>query len=70
MPDKWTGKIVGKMHVNRITYEELGKELGCTKSYTSMILNGVRKPPNAEQRFTEAINNILARRKGEQKKEG
>lgn len=69
MPEKWTGDIVAKMHINRITHEELSKELGCTKPYVGMILNGVRRPPNAKQRFTEAVNNIIIRRKEEKKKE-
>lgn len=63
MPEKWTGRIVGIMHVNQVTYEELAQELGVTKAYAGMILNGVRKPPDAEKRVTTAINNILARRK-------
>lgn len=63
MPEKWTGRIVGIMHVNQISYEELARELGVTKPYAGMILNGVRKPPDAEKRVSAAINNILARRK-------
>ena len=27
MPEKWTGDLVGKMHVNHVTLAELGKEL-------------------------------------------
>lgn len=63
MPEKWTGRIVGIMHVNRISYEDLARELGVTKPYVGMILNGVRKPPDAEKRVSAAINNILARQK-------
>ncbi len=40
MPEKWTGDLVGKMHVNHVTLAELGKELGITKAYVGMILNG------------------------------
>ena len=69
MPEKWTGLAVGRMHVNCITLEDLGHEMGCTRSYVSMLLNSVRKPPNAKERVNAAIDNIIARRK-EEKKEG
>lgn len=63
MPEKWTGRIVGKMHNERITYDELAKELGVTKAYISMILNGARKPDGAEERIKNAISSILKKRK-------
>lgn len=28
LPEKWTGQLVGKMHCNRVTYDELAEELG------------------------------------------
>ena len=62
MPEKWTGKIVGRMHVEDITLDELGKEMGITKAYISMILHGARKPANVEQRMKEALDNITKRR--------
>lgn len=48
MPEKWTGRLIGKMHNERITYAELAEEMGVNKSYISMLLNGRRKPPNIE----------------------
>jgi predicted transcriptional regulator len=62
LPEEWTGTIVGKMHVNGITYEELAKKLGITKSYVSMILSGSRHPAGAEQRFKKALNEIIQQR--------
>lgn len=59
MRKKWTGDIVGKMHVEGITYEELAQKLNCTKSYISMILNGSRNPAGAEQRFREALDVLI-----------
>lgn len=38
LPEKWTGRLVGKMHCNRVTYDELAEELGVTKAYVSLIL--------------------------------
>lgn len=59
MPEKWTGDIVGKMHVNCITYDELGEKLGFTKSYVSMILNGSRHPAGAKMKFKNALNELI-----------
>ena len=50
MPEKWTGVLIGKMHNARVSYDDLAAELGLTKGYLSMILNGARKPPNAKAR--------------------
>lgn len=43
MPEKWTGRLIGRMHNERITYEQLANEMGVNKAYISMILNGKRK---------------------------
>jgi len=60
--EKWTGDLIGKMHVHEVTCEDLAEELGVTKSYVSMILNGSRKPPNAKERMQTAYSNILEKR--------
>lgn len=63
MPEEWTGTVVGKMHVNRITYDELAKKLGFTKAYISMILSGSRHPVGAEQKFRKALDELIQQRK-------
>ena len=63
MPEKWTGRLVGRMHNERITYDELGAEMGVTKSYISMILNGSRKPEGARERMEAALSAVLQKRK-------
>lgn len=65
MPEKWTGRLVGRMHNERITYEEVANELGVTRNYVSMVLNGKRKPPNAKERLQAAVDNIVQRRKSQ-----
>ena len=60
MPDTWTGILIGKMHNKGVTYDALAAQLGVTKGYVSMVLNGARKPTNARQRFNEAFNAIVA----------
>jgi transcriptional regulator with XRE-family HTH domain len=59
MPEKWTGTVVGKMHVNCITYDELAAKLGYTKAYISMILNGSRRPAGAKQKFQQALDELI-----------
>lgn len=63
MPEKWTGKLIGRMHNELITYDQIAEELGVTKSYVSMILNGKRNPPNIRMRMETAISNIVENRR-------
>lgn len=63
MPEKWTGRLVGRMHNEHITYDDLAKELGVTKSYVSMILNGSRKPDGIRERMESAVSRIITKRK-------
>lgn len=62
MPEKWTGCLIGKMHNERVTFEALAKELGVTKSYISMLLNGKRKPEGIQKRMEAALDAILQKR--------
>jgi transcriptional regulator with XRE-family HTH domain len=64
MPEKWTGRLIGKMHNERVTYDDLAAELGVTKSYVSMILNGVRKPKGIQERMEAAFEIVVNKRKG------
>ena len=63
MVEKWTGRLIGKMHNNGVSTTDLAAELGVTKAYVSMILNGARKPPDAKSRLETAVDAIIARRK-------
>ena len=44
MPEAWTGRLIGKMHNNDISYEDVAKKLGYGKPYICLILNSKRKP--------------------------
>lgn len=59
MPAQWTGILVGKMHCHCISNKRLAQELGCTQEYVSMVLNGHREPPGAEERFNKAVQEII-----------
>ena len=63
MLEKWTGVMVGKMHIHKVTLEEMAKEMGVGKAYVSMILNGARKPDGIKARMEAAFDAIIARRK-------
>ena len=60
--DKWTGELIGRMHNHRITLSDLAAKLGITKGYVSMVLNCQRFPPDAEQRFNTALDELIAER--------
>lgn len=69
MPEKWTGRLIGRMHNERITSEQLANEMGVNKAYISMILNGKRKPPNIQKRMEAALEAIIKRDRNDQAKE-
>lgn len=64
MPEKWTGRLIGKMHNECVTYDDLAEELGVTKSYVSMILNSTRKPSGIQNRMEAAFESVVSKRKG------
>ena len=37
-PEKWTGELLAKMHINNVTSRELAKELDVTEQYVSMLI--------------------------------
>lgn len=63
MPEKWTGEIVKELHNNKISQNELAKEIGWTVEYVSMILNSRRNPTKAKSKMKSAMQAIIERRK-------
>ena len=62
MPAQWTGRIVGEIHNNGLTRKELAKEVGWNEKYLIQVLNSENPPKAAEQKVSEALARILARR--------
>ena len=62
-PEKWTGKLIGKMHVNNVKSADLAEELGVSQAYISMLLNSKRNAAGAKERLEAAYEAILANRK-------
>ena len=56
---QWIGDFVGKMHLNRVTITQLSQEMGVTREYLSMILNGHREPQDIEQRMNDALDRVI-----------
>lgn len=61
-PPKWTGTLIGKMHVNKVKNADLAKELGVSEGYISMLLSATRETKGARERLENAYEAILARR--------
>ena len=62
MPKKWTGDLVGLMHNHKISKADLADELGVTREYVSMVLNGHREPAGAQERFDAAVNRLIQKK--------
>ena len=57
---QWVADLVGKMHKFKITRTRLAEELGVTREYVSMVLNGHREPAVAKVKFQKAVDEIVA----------
>lgn len=59
MPEKWTGEVIGALHVHNKTCLDLAQHMGMNDKYLSTILNGHRNPPGAEQKIKAALDELL-----------
>ena len=57
---QWIADLVGQMHKHRISMKQLADQLGMSREYVSMVLNGHRDPAGAETKFTQAVSEIIA----------
>ncbi len=62
---QWIGDFVGRMHRHRVTITQIAQEMGVTREYLSMILNGHREPPGIEKRVNEALDSVIANNRTE-----
>jgi toxin-antitoxin system, antitoxin component, xre family len=70
MPAQWTGDVLAKMHIEKITSKRLAEHLGYSKEYVSMVLNGKREPKYAELIFRKGLDELIAAKNCSQKREG
>lgn len=59
MLEKWTGEVVGTMHIYGISSKALAEKMHINEKYLSGILNCHRKPKDAELRVRAALHDIL-----------
>lgn len=59
MPAKWTGEIVKGLHLNCLTQKDLAEKLGVSHGYVCMVLNGIKNPAGAKERFTAALDELI-----------
>lgn len=63
MPAQWTGEVLGEMHLNSISAQDLSRKMGIHPKYFSAIMNGHRKPEGAEARFRAALDELIQEKK-------
>lgn len=56
---QWIGDFIGRMHRHRVKITQIAQEMGVTREYLSMILNGHREPPGIEKRMNDALDEII-----------
>ena len=59
MPEKWTGEVIGMMHNNRVSFQQLADKLGWHVKYLSAVLNSKRSPMDAEQKVKSALYELI-----------
>ena len=59
-------QAVGRMHVARITGQQLAKESGYNASYVSEVLNGKRGTEKTIQNILDALSRLEMQRRAEQ----
>lgn len=63
MKPKWTGEVVGKLHIYGFEVRELAAAFGCSPEYMSKLLSGIRQPKDAEHRVRIALESLIEQRK-------
>lgn len=62
--DKWIGKVIADMHLNKITQIQLADHIGVTNDYISLILLGKRKAnANIKERIIVGVKELTAKKK-------
>ena len=56
---QWIGDFIGRMRCHRVKITQIAQEMGVTREYLSMILNGHREPHGIEDRMNRALDSII-----------
>ncbi len=60
--EEWTGEVAKQMHLYSISAADIAREMGCVRSYVTMILNGQREPRGGRERVEAALERCIERR--------
>ena len=59
MPERWTAKLVGELHMRRLTARQLAAQVGWNEKYLSAVLNGHRTPKGAQEALEQALAQLV-----------
>ena len=59
MPEQWTAKLVGELHMRRLTARQLAAQVGWNEKYLSAVLNGHRTPKGAQGALEQALAQLV-----------
>ena len=62
MPERWTGELICKMHLNGVKRKDIAHKLGLNEKYVLAVMNGKVSPKGAQERFEAAVDAIIAER--------
>lgn len=62
MLEKWTGEVVGTMHIYGITSRQLAAKMGIKREYLSALLNCKRNIKSAESNIRTALMELIRER--------
>ena len=62
MLEKWTGDLVGAMHLASVTKKQLAEAVGWNDKYLSVVLNGHKNPKGAKEKLFNALERLVAER--------
>ena len=65
MPERWTGELICKMHLNGVKRKDIAHKLGLNEKYVLAVMNGKVSPKGAQERFEKAVDAIIAERGAE-----
>ena len=69
MLPRWTGSVVGWMHIYGITLTELAKEADRNPKYVSTVLNAEMPPAKARKAIVAALERLVKKKEEEEKAE-